>query len=585
MTILNSSTSAGWSEFRYRNQPEPFFETVERMRRNALTLVESTAPLLPAVGLISLISQLSFFEKISPFYSTEFFESISLVVRMIRSMDQFKWKVSGNLAAGLYYMMAENRGVRGLNPEKERNDHLAAVYVANDNPPIDARYLHFYCSLAINIGYETGIVDAQRLLHQQGLILLLGEIMDDRDYGHSFFLSLDVGRNEVILILPGTRNMGDVSTDMNGFMKPFSGRCDLGGHNPLTGHVHGGIEKISEKIFLEIFPLISKVMEKVRSRRLIITGHSLGAGIGVLLGLRIRQQQQRQSWDVYCYAFGCPPIVDSSLHVETQKFTTSVVLRDDFVCRASVDNVGRLLEEMTRESFTNRVWEYIVRDFSFMIRNLRFAWKLRQRSDALVESSTESSVMTPNPAVNKISGPLETVKTYLNRWIASVFVSHPPARMDVKDTPHQPMPACFHVPGRIIHIYQYHGLYYAGYVKCEFFKKISIQTEMVNDHFGENYLRALDQLALGVPIVDAPKWSSFSCSTCACCGSDFLWSSILMYPTVLPHKYMAQHNCRRCGRVVCDACSRKNRPIASLGINWPVRHCDICSFRPSRSKL
>ena len=41
----------------------------------------------------------------------------------------------------------------------------------------------------------------------------------------------------------------------------------------------------------------------------------------------------------------------------------------------------------------------------------------------------------------------------------------------------------------------------------------------------------------------------------------------------------ARHHCRACGRVVCDACSRREQCIPQFGILKPARCCDTCFFR------
>ena len=59
----------------------------------------------------------------------------------------------------------------------------------------------------------------------------------------------------------------------------------------------------------------------------------------------------------------------------------------------------------------------------------------------------------------------------------------------------------------------------------------------------------------------------------ACCASLFTWAST---SNTEAQAARDKHNCRACGSLVCDPCSKKRVPIPNIGITAPVRVCDRC---------
>ncbi|KAE9342319.1 hypothetical protein PR003_g9534 [Phytophthora rubi] len=60
-----------------------------------------------------------------------------------------------------------------------------------------------------------------------------------------------------------------------------------------------------------------------------------------------------------------------------------------------------------------------------------------------------------------------------------------------------------------------------------------------------------------------------------CCDSPFAWNSTSSSEA---QQNRDQHNCRRCGVLVCEGCSEKFKSIPEFGINVPVRVCDRCYY-------
>jgi hypothetical protein len=139
-----------------------------------------------------------------------------------------------------------------------------------------------------------------------------------------------------------------------------------------------------------------------------------------------------------------------------------------------------------------------------------------------------------------------------------------------------PLPRMF-IPGKIVHIYTHRGGYKAAYVPRKFgqLRRISLAGNMLSDHMANRYYSSLLEVkAIRAAKLDLPSWVGFAedC-TCACCASLFTWAST---SNTEAQAARDKHNCRACGSLVCDPCSKKRVPIPAFGIPVPVRVCDRC---------
>lgn len=139
-----------------------------------------------------------------------------------------------------------------------------------------------------------------------------------------------------------------------------------------------------------------------------------------------------------------------------------------------------------------------------------------------------------------------------------------------------PLPRMF-APGRIIHIYSHRGVYRCTYVPRAFreLRRISMAGNMLVDHKANPYYEALREL---ISVRQAPeyppRWTAFDeDDSCSCCASRFTWAS-----TSSSHAQQARdkHNCRSCGTLVCDPCSRNRIALPSIGLLTAARVCDRC---------
>lgn len=139
-----------------------------------------------------------------------------------------------------------------------------------------------------------------------------------------------------------------------------------------------------------------------------------------------------------------------------------------------------------------------------------------------------------------------------------------------------PLPRMF-IPGKIVHMYTHRGGFKAAYVPRKFrqLRRISLAGNMLSDHMSKAYYEGLLEVkAIRAAKHDLPPWVGFDedC-TCACCASLFTWAST---SNTEAQAARDKHNCRSCGGLVCDPCSKKRIPIPAIGLTCPVRVCDRC---------
>ena len=139
-----------------------------------------------------------------------------------------------------------------------------------------------------------------------------------------------------------------------------------------------------------------------------------------------------------------------------------------------------------------------------------------------------------------------------------------------------PLPRMF-LPGKVVHIYSHRGIYKAAYVPRTFteLRRISMAGNMLSNHTTKQYFESLLEVQTCRAASEAPpKWTAYDeDDTCCCCANRFTWAST---SNSQAQEARDKHNCRSCGGLICDPCSKNRVPIPSIGLTVPVRVCDRC---------
>lgn len=117
----------------------------------------------------------------------------------------------------------------------------------------------------------------------------------------SFLIAEDSDMDVLVLAIRGTASVADALTDCLCEEVPF-----------LNGHAHGSIAEHARQIMKIARPVLLELLEKSPEKKVIVTGHSLGAGAAVLLTVELFSKASEGSIHdpalVECFAFAPPPV-------------------------------------------------------------------------------------------------------------------------------------------------------------------------------------------------------------------------------------------------------------------------------------
>lgn len=266
---------------------------------------------------------------------------------------------------GLYYTMGEHVGERGKAPELERLEHMDRGEVPTPDRAQLLRLRHLVRLLfSTNLENPTP-TDAQRLFKQvlPGSELLLGEMSVTAEIP-SYFLVCTRQEKAAYLVLPGTRNVADIATDVNAEEEPLLGGC-----------AHKGMVASARWLLGELKPILVHLY--THGYRITIVGHSLGGAVGALLTMMLRPDIASLS----CVGFGMPACVDERLIPATIDCIVSVVNRDDFVPRLSVQNVEALCHSTLCPGQVAKTKAWMDEDWK-AVQDYKRILELRRRSEA-----------------------------------------------------------------------------------------------------------------------------------------------------------------------------------------------------------
>jgi sn1-specific diacylglycerol lipase len=184
-----------------------------------------------------------------------------------------------------------------------------------------------------------------------------------------YALMLDHKTKQVVVACRGTLSMADCLTDVLATEIPLD---ELGKEYGFEGRSEYGHKGIFSKGIMIVKDLVRRGYLKRLLRRgeknvdavvpppkadsqwvaelpdctgyeILITGHSLGAGLATVVALLLRQTYP----ELKCIAYSPPGgMLTKPLALKTRDFVTSVVLADDMISRSSIHSMFRLREEM-----------------------------------------------------------------------------------------------------------------------------------------------------------------------------------------------------------------------------------------------
>lgn len=186
--------------------------------------------------------------------------------------------------------------------------------------------------------------------------------MANKAYEPVFYLAVDHKRKKIVLSIRGTVSIGDVLTDLN----IDSEKEEICG---ITGYVFDGMYRGAQFVHKSVTNTLLDACKQYNEYRVLITGHSLGAGAAAFLGLMYKDDpvirgQHGQRLRVWCFA---SPHIVSRAFTDQQlgmDFITTVNLDTDVVTRGDQESIRiwNLRLELIAEHSRERIESMLQRD-------------------------------------------------------------------------------------------------------------------------------------------------------------------------------------------------------------------------------
>eukprot|EP01134_Creolimax_fragrantissima_P006619 CFRG6619T1 len=173
----------------------------------------------------------------------------------------------------------------------------------------------------------------------------------------AYYVCVDKRLKAIVIAIRGTVSTGDMLTDATTKAMPF-----------LNGHIHSGFKIAMERVLGEGFECIIDAILRHPSYKLLVTGHSLGAGCaasGALLlvedfnrvydtyvpekykgNVDVREKAKAKMTKTIAYAYATPTMTTLPLAKLAEKCVITVVYKKDIVPRTGMPQLDYLLTEM-----------------------------------------------------------------------------------------------------------------------------------------------------------------------------------------------------------------------------------------------
>ncbi|CAN0032580.1 unnamed protein product, partial [Hapterophycus canaliculatus] len=120
----------------------------------------------------------------------------------------------------------------------------------------------------------------------------------------------------------------------------------------MGGLCHRGLREGAEKLLTDVKGDVLQQLKQHAGYRLVLTGHSLGGGVSILLTMMLFRRRRELGLDpqteIRCFAFAPPPVF-GPLHKmsgETRRAIRSFVFGNDMICRLSLASAYGLFRDL-----------------------------------------------------------------------------------------------------------------------------------------------------------------------------------------------------------------------------------------------
>uniref|UniRef100_A0A671Q148 Diacylglycerol lipase-beta n=1 Tax=Sinocyclocheilus anshuiensis TaxID=1608454 RepID=A0A671Q148_9TELE len=315
-------------------------------------------------------------------------------------------------------------------------------------------------------------------------------------YEIPFYVALDHKREAVLVAVRGTLSLKDVLTDLSAECENLSVEGVSG-----TCYAHKGICQAAHYIYKKLVNdgILSQAFNIAPEYKLVITGHSLGAGAASLLAVLLRSTHPT----LECYAFSPPGgLMSKALADYSKQFVVSVVLGKDLVPRLSIPNMEDLKRRLLK-----MVSNCSKPKYKILMHGCWYELFGGTPDDFPTELENRREEVLSQPLLGEESLLVQRSNTYQS--------------LSSDDSPSHPTHLPLYPPGRILHITE-DGInnvsahcfsqvrYRAEWSNETSFRNVLISPRMIADHMPDVVLHALRSLTREQPFALCPSSMSNS---------------------------------------------------------------------------
>jgi pimeloyl-ACP methyl ester carboxylesterase len=234
------------------------------------------------------------------------------------------------------------------------------------------------------------------------------------------YIAISKERKVALVGIKGTSTFEDLLTDCCGsaITHELEGPFVEGGSTEIR--CHEGVITAAKRLADDLILIVEELLLP-NDYKLLITGHSLGAGVAALVGVILRSRFRALLHDdgslLKVLAFASPPILDYDNAMDCKAFTTTIVNNSDIIPRSSLSNLVVMLELLKTVNKKLEEKGLNPKDFSSSAAFLRL----------LTEAKDGNMLMTVEEMRDTMEAAFEKV--------------------ELRDPDH------LYVPGRVIHLY------------------------------------------------------------------------------------------------------------------------------------
>ncbi|XP_059387653.1 diacylglycerol lipase-beta [Carassius carassius] len=297
-------------------------------------------------------------------------------------------------------------------------------------------------------------------------------------YEIPFYVALDHEREAVLVAVRGTLSLKDVLTDLSAECENLSVEGVSG-----TCYAHKGISQAAHYLYKRLVNdgILSQAFNIAPEYKLVICGHSLGAGAASLLAVLLHSTHPT----LQCYAFSPPGgLMSKALADYSKQFVVSVVLGKDLVPRLSIPNMEDLKRRLLK-----MVSNCSKPKYKILMHGCWYELFGGTPDDFPTELENRREEMLNQPLLGEDSLLVQRSNTYQS--------------LSSDDSPSRPTHLPLYLPGRILHVTEdgparRHCFapvrYRAEWSSETSFRNVLISPRMIADHMPDVVLRALCSL-------------------------------------------------------------------------------------------